>query len=92
MHLSAVIAASVSYWISLAYNFTLNKLWTFGVRSNTRKHAVLYGCLVVFNYLTTVGIIWLLGRAGIQYLVAKICAVALTMVWNYIAYKKLIFT
>ncbi len=92
LKIPVVIAATLSYWISLAYNFILNKFWTFGTKENTQKHALMYGSLIVFNYFMSLGIIWLLGSYGIHYALAKICAVALAMLWNYIAYKKLIFT
>ena len=90
--MSVTIAATISYWTALAYNFALNKLWTFGITESIERHALLYGTLVLINYLSSLGIIYLLGTIGINYAIAKIVSVGLAMSWNYIAYKKYIFT
>jgi putative flippase GtrA len=90
--LSVILAATFSYWLSLAYNFAINRFWTFGARKNIKKHAVAYTLLVIFNYLASLLIIWSLGLIGVQYYIAKIVAVGLAMAWNYLAYKNLVFT
>ncbi len=85
------LAATVSYWASLLFNFSLNKFWTFEVKTNTVHHLFLYGVLIVINYFTGLAFIGALGRAHINYLVAKTMALAVTTVWNYFLYRYVIF-
>lgn len=93
VHLPVVVAATISYWTSIGYNFWLNRHWTFTASAtrSLRHHAVAYGALLLTNYLVTVGIIWGLGHLGIPYPIAKILAVGFSTSWTYVIYKKVIF-
>jgi putative flippase GtrA len=86
------IATSLAYWISIAYNFMLNRTWTFSARdkSNLHKHLGSYLILLGFNYTFTVIFISLLSHS-MNYLIAKVIAVAIQMSWTYLVYKNLIF-
>lgn len=90
-HLSVVVAATISYWTSIAYNFMMNRQWTFETTASIRRHAVAYGLLLLTNYAVTIGLIALLGTVHINYAVTKIIAVVISASWTYLAYKKLIF-
>ena len=87
------IATSLAYWISIVYNFFLNRGWTFSARdkSNLRKHVSSYLVLLAFNYAFTVLFISILSHT-INYLIAKAIAVAIQMSWTFVIYKKYIFT
>lgn len=91
-HLSVNVAATISYWTSIAYNFNLNRYWTFNQRelSALHRHALLYGCLLAFNYTFTIGFIHFTSGV-LHYGPAKVIAVAIQMPWTYVIYKKYIF-
>lgn len=82
----------MAYWISIMYNFTLNRYWTFDVREkeSLARHITTYFVLLVFNYLFTVTFVSILGT-HINYIIAKALAVAIQMTWTYPVYKKYIF-
>ncbi len=92
-HVNLAIATSLAYWISIAYNFSLNRHWTFSQRdkSDLRRHLSTYLVLLGFNYLFTVIFIDLVSH-HINYLAAKAIAVLISMSWTYFVYKNYIFT
>ena len=93
LNVQLAVATSVAYWISIAYNFMLNRAWTFSARdkSDLRRHLSSYLVLLAFNYGFTVLFISLASH-HINYLLAKAIAVGIQMSWTYLIYKKFIFT
>lgn len=85
-------STSVAYWISISYNFALNRYWTFDSREkeSLKRHLTTYFALLVFNYLFTVTLVSVAG-ARINYVAAKALAVAISMIWTYYVYKNYIF-
>ena len=92
LKLNLAASTSVAYWISISYNFVLNRYWTFDAREkeSLKHHLTIYFVLLVFNYLFTVTFVSLAG-AHINYVVAKALAVAIQMSWTYYVYKNYIF-
>lgn len=90
--LSVSVAASISYWISIVYNFSLNRFWTFSQKelSALHKHALFYGMLLAFNYVFTISFIHFTASL-LHYGPAKVLAVAIQMSWTYYLYKTRIF-
>ncbi len=87
-----VYSVSIAYWISIAYNFTLNRYWSFEASSGmVPRQIVLYSCLLLFNYLVTLGIIYELESIGINEYIAKVFALMVTITWTYVFYKKIVF-
>lgn len=92
LDINVIVAASVSYWTSIAFNFIANRFWTFGAtETHIAKHAVAYGLLLGCNYLFTVAFIAGATNIGMHYAIAKVVSVAIQMLWTYIIYKKAIF-
>ncbi len=92
LHVNLLIAATISYWSSIAFNFLANRFWTFeATETHIAKHAAAYGILLGFNYLFTLVFITVGTHLGLKYTVAKILSVAVQMSWTYLAYKKIIF-
>jgi putative flippase GtrA len=92
LNINVIVAATISYWTSIAFNFVANRFWTFGAtETHIAKHAASYSMLLGFNYLFTIGFIAGATHFGMHYTIAKIIAVAIQMAWTYMAYKKLIF-
>lgn len=85
-------SASFAYWISILYNFVLNRHWTFNSREkdNLKHHITTYFVLLVFNYLFTVTFVSIAGE-HINYMLAKALAVVIQMSWTYVVYKRYIF-
>lgn len=86
------LAATISYWASIAFNFLSNRYWTFGAtETHIAKHLAAYLTLLGCNYLFT--LVFLAGAThfGMHYAVAKILAVGIQTAWTYMAYKKFIF-
>src|SRR5581483_3076562 len=50
------MATTVAYWVSIVYNFSLNRYWTFSQRDirDLHRHLSSYMLLLGFNYLFTV--------------------------------------
>ena len=92
LNVNLIIAATISYWTSIAFNFTANRFWTFGATdTNIIKHMAAYGTLLGFNYLFTIGFISVATHYGLKYTVAKVLAVAIQILWTYVIYKKVVF-
>lgn len=87
------VGQAISYILTLIVNFLLLRSWTFKSKDGDkiRQHLVKYCLLVVFNLPATTLLIGWLTAIGLAALIAKIVVVALTTVWNYIVYDKLIF-
>lgn len=85
-------SASVAYWVSISYNFILNRYWTFDAheKESLKRHITGYMMLLVANYLFTVTFVSIVG-AHINYMIAKALAVAIQMIWTYYVYKRYIF-
>ncbi len=94
LDVNLVLAATVSYWLSIIFNFTVNRLWTFNAKekSDLAKHAILYSAILGFNYAFTVlFIVFATHVVKLPYTVAKVFAVALQITWTYPIYKRFIF-
>lgn len=90
--INLLVAATVSYWLSIAFNFLANRYWSFGATdTHIVKHLVSYLCLLGFNYLFTLAFLAVATEVGMHYTIAKVIAVAIQTSWTYIAYKKVIF-
>lgn len=91
--LNIAASASFAYWISISYNFVLNRHWTFSSseKKSLLKHLTLYFVLLVFNFLFTVTFVAILSE-HFNYIFVKIAAVLLQTSWTFLVYKKMIFT
>jgi putative flippase GtrA len=89
---NVLVAATISYWTSIVFNFLANRFWTFGsTDTHVIKHIAYYGVLLVLNYMFTIAFIGIATDHGMHYTYAKVLAVAIQMTWTYILYKKVIF-
>ena len=87
------VSTSIAYWISIIYNFVLNRYWTFSAweRESLRRHLVAYLLLLGFNYLFNVITVSVLSHF-IYFGLAKAIAVGTQILWTYPIYKHYIFT
>lgn len=93
LHTSRALAASASFWTGLLFSFLLQKLVAFQDYQREVKaishQALSYGVLVAFNYVLTVFVVSLFPGRDIVY--SRTLAVAITTVWNYFIYNRLVF-
>ncbi len=90
--INLAVATTISYWVAIVYNFTLNRQWTFSAKDKTdlQKHLAFYLILLGFNYVFTLVFISLASH-HIHYTLAKILAVAIQTTWTYYVYKTRVF-
>lgn len=85
-------ATALSYWISITYNFFLNRYWAFSSdqKNGLRNHLLNYACLLGANFLLNLLVVATLSHV-IFYGAAKAVAVVLQISWTYPIYKNVIF-
>jgi putative flippase GtrA len=87
-----LIAATISYWSSIGFNFWVNRIWTFGATdSGVAKHLTFYLTLLACNYGFSIAFIAAGTSLGMHFTIAKILATGFQTIWTYIAYKRFIF-
>lgn len=85
------LAASAGFWLSFGVNFFANKYLTFGARTQGRRQLVRYGVLVALNYVSNLGIVTGLVGLGLAAVPAKVIAVAVLSLLNFVAYRQWVF-
>lgn len=85
-------ATSIAYWISIVYNFLLNRYWTFDAweKESLQHHITAYFLLLIANYMFAVVFVSYVSD-HIAYTTAKIVSVIIQMAWTYPIYKRVIF-
>ena len=90
--INPTIAVIINQAIVLVYNFTLNRLWTFGGGGMARKQLVRYGTLVAFNYTFSVFVMYMLNQKfGFDEILVRLGTIAFMVLWNFILYKKWVY-
>ena len=95
LHFNTTLAVSIGFWLGLVISFLLQKFLAFK-NTDTRARrltiqTVYYALLVLFNYGFTLLFVHLL-EPFIDLSIARSLALIITTAWNYIIYKKVIFT
>ncbi len=95
LHFNTTLAVSSGFWLGLVISFLLQKFLAFK-NTDTRARrltiqTVYYALLVLFNYGFTLLFVHLL-EPFIDLSIARTLALIITTAWNYIIYKKVIFT
>ncbi len=86
-------AAGVSFTLSVVVNYILCKCWVFeGAQKQGAKAMTLFiGSSVVGLGLNQALMYGMVELIGLNYMVAKIVATAIVMVWNYVMKRKAIY-
>ncbi len=85
-------ATALSQIIAISYNFTLNKQWSFSAQGNTHKQIARYMILQTWNYLISIGVLFLLVHyVSLDPRIAKIVVVGIVVTWNFLAYKFFVY-
>lgn len=94
LHFTPAVGVACSFWVGLAISFLLQKHIAFQDKNNDKKsiskQVGLYGVLVAFNYAFTILFVSLLAKV-LGLVIARTLALALTTIWNFLLYSKVIF-
>ncbi|MDD2656009.1 MAG: GtrA family protein [Patescibacteria group bacterium] len=86
--LNATIAVILNQILMLTYNFLLNKYWSFKNKEMPHRQIVRYLVLAGFNYLFSVGVMYLFNHIlEFDYRLVRIATIAVMVMWNFFLYK-----
>ncbi len=87
-----VLAVSLNQIFLMAYNFSLNKYWSFGSYGLPHRQFIRYLMLSAGDYLFSVASMYLFSqRLGFDYRLVRLGAIALMVSWNFLLYKYWIY-
>ena len=90
-HLSLIISNTLSFCISVMYNYWASMTFVFDVNKNKSKkrNFVLFIIFSVIGLILNDIIVWFVSeRLSVYYLISKLIATILVMVFNFITRKK----
>lgn len=92
MGLALAVANVVAVVIATAYNFLLNRSWSFGHTGGALASLVKYLLLFAFNTcFSTIAISTISPALGIPAIAVKVVTMGCIVVWNYVLYRSVIF-
>lgn len=89
--LHELLSAFISFTISLIFNYILSVKWVFDVnKKQTHKEVVLFVVLSVIGLLMNEIIIFGGNLINVHYMISKLFATVVVMIFNFITRKKLL--
>ena len=85
------IATAVAFLVSFAFNYLIQRIFSFEATNPHGAALLKYTLLVAFNTVATVVVVDLISQTPAGWAVGKVVATALTTVWNYFVYRYWIF-
>lgn len=86
--LTPVLAVVLNQLLMLAYNFSLNKYWSFRNRDMPHWQLIRYLMLAGWNYIFSVGSMYFFHQQfGFEYRLVRIASIAVMTLWNFALYK-----
>lgn len=90
-----MIAAAIAFVVGLAVNYALSIWFVFSESSKVKnkvKEFIVYGIIGLIGLLITEGIMYLFTDVfGLYFLISKIIAAAIVLVWNFAARKVVLY-
>lgn len=89
-HLNTLSSAAIAFTISVIYNYIASVKWVFDVNKekNEKTNFIIFIVLSIVGLIITEIIMWLGSDVmGISYLIVKIIATTIVMVFNFITRK-----
>ncbi|WP_165172884.1 GtrA family protein [Adlercreutzia sp. ZJ242] len=86
-----LVSATISFIVSVTFNYFASMRYVFTHKEgmSRRREFVIFVVLSVIGLLINDALMWLgTGMLGISYLITKIFATAVVMVWNFVTRKK----
>lgn len=90
-HLNTLLAAAIAFTISVIYNYLASIKWVFDVNKekDSKTNFIIFIVLSIVGLIITEIIMWFgTDVLNISYLIIKIVATAVVMVFNFITRKK----
>lgn len=85
------ISTAVAFLASFLFNYTLQRIFSFGSRRSHGVTLAKYITLVVFNTVATTLIVSAFDQMTNGWEWGKVCATLITTCWNYLAYRYWVF-
>jgi putative flippase GtrA len=86
--INPTFAVVINQVFVLAYNFSLNKYWTFANKEIPHKQLVRYLMLAVANYLFSVTMMYIFNESlGFDYRLVRVGTILVAVSWNFFLYK-----
>ncbi len=86
-----LVSATISFTVSVIFNYLASMRYVFRHKENMsrRREFVIFVVLSVIGLGINNGLMWLgTGLLGISYLITKLVATAVVMLWNFVTRKK----
>ena len=90
-HVELELATAIAFCCGVAVNYTLNHSWSFLSTAAHRTVIVRYATMVVLNGISTVLIVAGVHSLGVYYLLAKLVAIAVNGMVNFVAARFWVF-
>ena len=89
----ALISSGISFTISVIVNYVLCVLWVFeNANRKDRRTMIVFSASSIIGLVLNELFMWIfVDLIGIFYMIAKIFATVLVMIWNYIAKRKAVY-
>ena len=86
------MAVAINQVIVFAYNFSLNKYWSFQSKEFAHRQLARYLCLFAFNYGFSVAVMYVFNaRLGADYRLVRVASIAVVMTWNFLLYRHWVY-
>jgi putative flippase GtrA len=85
------VATLLAVMVAFAFNFTLNRIWSFGSASPVGRQFGRYLLLAMFNWGLNVALVTGFTALGLHYVLAKIITLAIASAINYVGYRLWVF-
>ncbi len=94
LRINQYVANTCGFVVSATYNFTLNRLWTFHSHdTNVETQALKFMASMAFSLVIANLIIYVLNeKLKINFYLAKVMSIGISMIWNFSINNLLIFT
>lgn len=88
LNIPSLISAAISFTVSVIFNYILSIKWVFDVnKKQTSKDVFVFIILSVIGLIINEIIIYIGNNMNIHYMISKIGATAIVMVYNFITRK-----
>ena len=84
-------ATAIGFWGSFAFNFTLQKKFSFADASPTGRSLWRYCALLAVNSVVNIAVVALFEKLGWGFALGKIVVTGAQTVWNYFVYRYWVF-
>ncbi len=94
VNINVYVATAIAFIFGLIVNFVLSKIFVFvepSERTGIIGEFITYGIIGVVGLLFTEVIMWGLLKIKILYMIAKVIAAAIVLIWNFVARKILLY-